>query len=194
MKKQDEQYNAYLLKRSALGKIYRNWVLYPVLNRFLNGRVLDIGCGIGDMLHYRKGTIGVDINSFNVEFCESRGLNARLMDLDVLPFPSENFDSILLDNVLEHIDDPSKLLVEIGRVLKPGGKLLLGVPGIKGQASDPDHKKFYDENALLLLAGSHRFLVERFFYMPIMKSDWLSEHLKQYCLYSIWVKPSDSSF
>jgi SAM-dependent methyltransferase len=94
----------------------------------------------------------------------------------------------LLDNVLEHIQNPENLLKEIYRVLRSGGKLLVGVPGIKGQHSDPDHKIFYDESALRLLAQRHQFWVTEQFHMPLFKSSWLSKSLSQYCVYSVWKK------
>jgi ubiquinone/menaquinone biosynthesis C-methylase UbiE len=184
----DEQYSAYLAKRSRLGSVYRNLVLYPKLCRYLKGDVLDIGCGIGDMLQYRPHTIGVDINPFNIAICDKRGLDARVMQIDILPFQDQSFDCALLDNVLEHIQKPENLLKEVYRVLRPRGKLLVGVPGIKGQQSDPDHKIFYDENTLILLARRHQFLVTEQFHMPLFKSSWLSKSLSQYCVYSVWKK------
>lgn len=54
------------------------------------------------------------------------------MTPDHLPFDSESFDSVLIDNVLEHIEDPNSLLAEIKRVIRPNGGLLIGVPGVLG--------------------------------------------------------------
>lgn len=129
---QNQVYFDYLQQRSFLGKIYRNFWLYPILNRFLKGRALDVGCGIGDMLLFRPNTIGVDVNQHNVSFCLSRGGDAKFMDHNVLPFDDASFDSVLLDNVLEHIQDPAPMLLEIKRVLRTNGVLLIGVPGSLG--------------------------------------------------------------
>jgi ubiquinone/menaquinone biosynthesis C-methylase UbiE len=70
------------------------------------------------MLKYHLGTVGVDINPVTVNFCQESGLHAVLMEKDRLPFSDEVFDSIILDNVLEHIEKPFPLLREINRVLK----------------------------------------------------------------------------
>lgn len=183
-----EQYSAYLAKRSWIGSVYRSVLLYPRLCRYLKGRALDIGCGIGDMLKFRPGTIGVDVNPFNVDICTQRGLTTQVMDIDVLPFPDGSFDSALLDNVLEHIESPERLLAETFRVLVPNGRLIVGVPGVKGQQSDPDHKVFYGESALMALAKGNGFTVDKFFHMPLCKSKWLSANVRQYCIYSVWVK------
>ncbi len=137
-----EQYYRYLRQRSRLGLFYRRFWLYPHLNRHLSGHALDVGCGIGDFLSYRKGTVGVDINPSTVEWCRSHGLDAQLMATDVLHFDDNIFDSAVLDNVLEHLSAPMPLLREIHRVLRPDGTLVVGVPGKRGYATDPDHKIF----------------------------------------------------
>ena len=176
------------MRRSFLGDLYRRYVLYPRLNFHLKGRVLDVGCGIGDMLSYRQNTVGLDVNPLNVDFCQKRQLEAYVMKPDIIPFRDETFDSVLLDNVLEHIEKPSLLFKEIRRVLKPDGILLIGVPGIKGYQSDDDHKVFYDKKKLHTLAQKNRFNVNHFFYTPLIKSKFLSKQLRQYCIYTQWLK------
>lgn len=174
------------MRRSFLGDLYRRYVLYPRLNLHLKGRVLDVGCGIGDMLSYRRNTVGLDVNPLNVDFCKKRKLNAYLMKPNMIPFDDKSFDSVLLDNVLEHIESPSLLFKEIRRVLKPDGLLLIGVPGEKGFRSDDDHKIFYEEKILQVLAKKNQFNTDQFFYTPLVKSKFLSQHVRQYCIYSLW--------
>jgi SAM-dependent methyltransferase len=185
-KNTNQVYFEYLMRRSFLGDLYRRYVLYPRLNLHLKGMVLDIGCGIGDMLSCRQNTVGLDVNPLNVAFCKKRELEAHIMKPDVIPFGDETFDSVLLDNVLEHIEKPSLLFKEIRRVLKADGILLIGVPGIKGYKSDDDHKVFYDEKKLLALAQKNHFNVNQFFYTPLVKSKFLNQHMRQYCIYSLW--------
>ena len=183
-----DEYFAYLARRSRLGALYRAHWLYPRLARRLAGRSLDIGCGIGDMLIYRGNTVGVDINPRTVAFCQARGAAASLMQPDELPFADGEFDSALMDNVLEHILQPERLLGEVRRILKPGGRLLVGVPGARGWASDADHKVFYDEGALatcMLVAG---FKHMEYFYTPLWQSKWLDQHIRQYCLYGLFAR------
>lgn len=181
----NEDYNAYLLQRSSLGLIYRTYVLYPRIAPYLKGRTLDVGCGIGDMLRFRAGTIGVDINPRNVAYCQKQGLEAHVMGPDVLPFPAHSFESLILDNVLEHIADPGPLLAEIHRVLQPGGTFVVGVPGIRGYASDADHKVFYDEASLMATVAGSGFALRETRHTP-MRSRWLDKNMRQYCVYEIF--------
>ncbi len=181
------EYFDYLRRRSITGLIYRKYWLYPRLARHLSGRVLDVGCGIGDFLAYRAGTVGVDVNPRTVDWCRQQGLNASVMDPDVLPFADSDFDGVVLDNVLEHLADPVPLLSEIRRVLVQEGCLLIGVPGKKGFASDSDHKVYYDESGLHDIAVKAGFVQQQLFHMPF-RNHWLAERLSQYCLYGLFVR------
>lgn len=178
-------YFEHLRSRSLIGFIYRRFWLYPHLCRYLRGHVLDVGCGLGDMLRYRPDTDGVDINPNTVEWCRNHGLSAYLMQQDKLPFSNATYDGVILDNVLEHIDTPMPLLAEIHRVIKSGGKLLVGVPGRRGYDSDPDHKIFYDKVGLRSIVSNAGFSCIHEFAMPLSWG-WLDAYMRQYCNYSIF--------
>jgi SAM-dependent methyltransferase len=180
-----EQYFYYLRGRSRLGLWYRRLWLYPRLCRYLEGEALDVGCGIGDFLNYRPHTTGVDINPASVEWCNQQGLDARIMSPDNLPFEDCTFDSAILDNVLEHLDEPQALLGEIYRVMRPKGTLVVGVPGRRGYASDPDHKIFYDEASLISTLTKASFGLQKILDMPL-RSNWLTVRMSQHCVYGVF--------
>ena len=178
-------YLHYLEQRSKLAFFYRMKVLYPKINRFLGVKPLDIGCGIGDMLTYRNDVVGADINDKIVEYCKKKNLNVHQMTPEVLPFDDNSFDSAVLDNVLEHIIDPSTLLSEIGRVLTKGANFVVGVPGPKGYDADPDHKKYYDIGKLVDVLEPFGFQLEEKFYAPI-NLKLLGAYMSQHCLYAVF--------
>jgi SAM-dependent methyltransferase len=180
----NDEYFEYLQRRSRLGAIYRKHWLYPRLTERLVGRTLDLGCGIGDMLVYRKNTVGVDINPHTVAFCKARGAEAHLMISDTLPFNTAEFNSVLMDNVLEHLVEPVPLLAEVRRVLSAKGRLLIGVPGRRGWDSDPDHKTRYDEGQLVATGERLGFRHLETFHTPWFQSNWLDYNLRQYCIYA----------
>jgi SAM-dependent methyltransferase len=184
----DDAYYDYLTHRSRLGAIYRRWWLYPRLSSRLVGHALDVGCGLGDMVAFRPGTVGVDVNPRTVAHCVQRGLPVVQMDSDRLPFTDCQFDSALMDNVLEHIARPEQLLHELHRVLRPGGCLIVGVPGHRGWDSDTDHKVFYDEASLPACVEPVGFRHAEVFHAPLWRSAWLDRHLRQYCLYSLFTR------
>lgn len=182
-------YFTYLRTRSIWGRFYRTCWLYPRLARHLKGCVLDVGCGIGDMLVFRPGTVGADINPHIVEWNKKRGLNVHLIAGEKLPFADATFDCAIMDNVLEHIFEPQALLAEVRRVLKSNAVFLLGVPGRKGYASDADHKVFYDEGALETCLKDAGFSMTHTFWMPI-RWKWLDTRWSYYFLYGVFRSPA----
>ena len=182
-----DEYHSFLKKRTLIGKIYRKFWLYPKLNKFLDGVTLDIGSGLGDFIRFRPNTIGVDINPDNVKYCRSQGLDVRLMEMNSLPFEDGGIDSINMDNVLEHIEDPTLILAEITRVLKKDGTLLVGVPGILGFKTAPDHEIYYSSQLLEQTFVSLGYKVQKIFFMPI-KCPWLDSRIQQYCYYGVFKK------
>ena len=180
-------YFEYLRRRSRFGLIYRKYWLYPRLNRYLNGKTLDVGCGIGDLLAFRENTVGVDINIKMVEWCCSQGYVAEIMEVDKLPFSDGNYDSIVMDNVLEHIEKPEFILTEVHRVLVNGGVFLLGVPGSLGYTKDSDHKVFYSKDKLVETICKFGFIEKKIFAMPL-NLKWLDKRLSQYSLYGVFCR------
>lgn len=178
-----QEYFEYLKNRSRIGLLYRNFWLYPRICYHLSGRVLDVGCGIGDFVKFRKHTTGTDINPETVNFCKIQGLDVIQMDIDKLPFLTCEFDGVLLDNVLEHIESPKLLIEEVYRVLKPSGTFIIGVPGSKGYKKDPDHKIFYNKNKIVEVISDFGFSHKLNFYTPL-RSTILDIHLSQFCLYA----------
>lgn len=93
---------------------------------------LDIGCGEGISLieALSKGwdVYGLDITDHRNELAKSNKVRFINSDLINSKLPSDFFDIVYLDSVLEHVSNPSDYLTEINRILKKGGILYLGVP------------------------------------------------------------------
>ena len=182
-----DKYHDFLKTRSFTGKLYRKYWLYPTLCKHLIGKTLDIGPGIGDFIKFRPNTIGLDINPNNVEWCQSQGLDVSLMEINIIPFDNCQIDSIIMDNVLEHIEDPEPLLIEIDRVLKRNGILLVGVPGKLGFSKAPDHEIYYSRKDLINKFVSRGYHLLNIFGLPI-DYDLLETKLEQYCFYGVFKK------
>lgn len=180
-----KKYFEYLQRRSFLARLYMKYFLYPKLNKYLPGKTLDVGCGVGHFLRFRDNITGIDVNEYNIQYLVSSGFQAKLITNSSFPLDTNEFDSVIMDNVIEHIEDPESTLQEIRRVLKPGGLVVIGVPGQKGYVSDSDHKVFYNENALVMLLQKHGFTNQNNFYTPF-KSDFLDRSMRQYCLYGVF--------
>lgn len=84
----------------------------------LTGDVLDVGCG---WRVFSERSIRLDINPANKPDIVA-DIQKRTS------FPDENFDTVLMFEVLEHLEHPHDALAEVKRLLKPGGTLYLTVP------------------------------------------------------------------
>jgi SAM-dependent methyltransferase len=91
-------------------------------------RVLDAGAGEGAYKGYFPGQcyVGLDLGIGDQQWDYTQ-LDV-LGDLTSLPFADGVFDAALNIVTLEHVKDPARVLCELARVLRPGGRLLLVVP------------------------------------------------------------------
>jgi ubiquinone/menaquinone biosynthesis C-methylase UbiE len=102
-----------------------------------NRRVLEVGIGLGtDIRQFARAgaeVSGVDITDRHLELTAEnfasigKSIALRKADATAIPFPDESFDVVHSFGVLHHIPDVDKVLVEIHRVLKPGGTLQCAV-------------------------------------------------------------------
>ena len=96
--------------------------------------VIDVGCGLGDVLAGLKGDFrlsGMDYANSNVAAAARRlGARATIKQGSIyeIPFEPDSFDVALCLEVLEHIEDDARGVRDIARVLKPGGFLIAAVP------------------------------------------------------------------
>lgn len=98
--------------------------------------VIDVGCGRAEylrlLLTHTPNAFGIETAARKLADCFA--LHPELQDrvlaesAESMPFPSEHFDVVIVNEVLEHIADEDAALREIHRVLKPGGKFLLFCP------------------------------------------------------------------
>ncbi len=97
-----------------------------------NGKLLDIGCGIGSFLALAKkkfDVYGTEISRYAVDQAKKKfNIDVFTGYVEDAKFPDSYFDAITLYHVLEHIANPSKTILEIRRIIKPSGVLIIAVP------------------------------------------------------------------
>lgn len=97
-----------------------------------NGRALDVGCANGRFMRALRALgwscEGVDFNINAVNTCRAQGLKVHHGDLESAHYDDASFDLITARHVIEHLPDPSSFVGEAGRILRPGGQLLIATP------------------------------------------------------------------
>ncbi|HRR45914.1 MAG TPA: class I SAM-dependent methyltransferase [Candidatus Paceibacterota bacterium] len=153
--------NAYIQRQELISEFFKK-------NISSESKFLDIGCSDGcATLNYAKkakikkeNIFGLDIND---DYLKSAGekFNVFKVDLekDDLPFDNNFFDVIVIDQVMEHIKNIHHLIIEIDRILKAGGLLIISVPNLAAW-----HNRF------LLLIGKQPLCINVF-----------SDHCRGFC-------------
>ena len=138
-------------------------------------RLVDVGSGQGDMLSHaagqwpEAGLLGLELSAAGITLAQSKVPHARFVQIDLVQQqrPSEIdvrwATHAICSEVLEHVDDPVSLLRHAGAYLRPGGRLVVTVPGGPRSAFDRHigHRRHYSRSRLSSELTSAGFNVDR---------------------------------
>jgi SAM-dependent methyltransferase len=91
--------------------------------------VLEVGCGRGELAariarELGSRVVALDLSERMVELTREAGVDARVGDVQQLPFEDSSFDCAVAAWMLYHVPDVDRGLAELARVLRPGGRLV----------------------------------------------------------------------
>lgn len=134
------------------GDFVRTIVQRPLIHRAIGavplGRALDDGCGRGMYTPFLRKrarlVVGIDVSDDHIRTMVRRhGREPRIRFLrasaEALPFRDASFDFLLCAEVLEHLRNDQQAVMELARVLAPGGRAILSVPVPPAPAPDREH-------------------------------------------------------
>lgn len=111
-----------MVRRGLLGELAR---IGP-------GRLLDVGCGRGDLAAAFRArgwqVSGLDPSPAAAAAARALGVDARTGFIDGAPWPDGSFDAVIFNHSLEHIPDPVGALEHAAALLRPRGRLFVAVP------------------------------------------------------------------
>ena len=136
-----DRYWAYGNTRQGFAGLYRRFVLRDHL-RFIGkaiqslevpkARILDLGCGAGDILAVLRkrghSAIGMDISHSALRSAAELNVPGTRGSYRQAPFAEGSFDMVLMFHVLEHIPDPDAAIAGARKLLRANGRLLIQVP------------------------------------------------------------------
>ena len=127
---------------STNGYGWHRWVFDHLADLSGDARILELGCGRGDVWTENRDRIppdwGITLSDLSPGMIENARSNlegsGRLFDYEVIdaqriPYPEATFDGVVANHMLYHVPDRAKGIAEIHRVLKPGGLLFAAKNG-----------------------------------------------------------------
>lgn len=145
------------------------------------GKLLDVGCALGDCLLGAKrlgweDAIGVEVSDYAFKFAKKRDLKVIKGTLREIEFKKNSFDLVLYQDVIEHISDPIKEMKRVNEMLKLGGYVFLVTPDIGGIQAK--------------LLGSHWYHYKPNEHVSYFSEKSIKELLKETGFENIKVKPA----
>lgn len=140
--KSEEYYSHQENKKGFIPKVYEAVkkvnlkYKYKLATYGINqGKLLDIGCGVGDFLHtaeeHEWDCTGVE-PSEDAKFIARKRIRANVITSDEMEqIPDVTFDLITMWHVLEHVDDLKWQVDQLERLVKPQGRIVIAVPNYK---------------------------------------------------------------
>ena len=149
-------------------RIYKwTWVNEFLENLDKNSLVYDIGCGNGRNMNFKNlNFIGIDNCENFVKICNEKNLNVVTSNITEIPFKSDTADAILCIAVFHHLstnENRIKALLELKRIVKSGGKILLSVWSINQPAKT--RKSFNNYGNNIVLWNNYGKIYERYYYI-----------------------------
>lgn len=101
-----------------------------------NPKIIDLGCGTGwlaSMLGHIGPTVGVELSEVAVEEASKRHPHVKFVQADILDWdpPRGEFDVVVSQEVIEHIEEQMRYLETCRMLLRPGGHLILTTPNAR---------------------------------------------------------------
>lgn len=153
---------------------------------YSNLRCLDIGAADGLMLGMLNDTfkfqqaIGIDLSEELIACSHDVNITLKIGNAENLHFENGSFDIVIACAVIEHVNNPSKMLSECFRILKPGGTLIITTPNpfqdkiaMKvGYGKEEEHNETFNLSELKDMLKSSNFeimLAKHFMFFPFFK-------------------------
>jgi SAM-dependent methyltransferase len=158
----------------------------------LGSRILDVGCGLGDVLTgMPEGyqLVGVDYSEVNVNYVKTRSLSKVEVlqgSMYDIPLANNSIDMCLCLEVLEHVADDRRAVIEISRVLCHNGILIVSVPHTYYWPEYErlmGHFQHYTRDSLVDLCVRNGYIVDR--YLPNYPN-WHHAYDRGYKLIRAW--------
>lgn len=132
---QQEYYAPWEAQTQVRAAIWRRRLAEVERVKHPPGDLLDVGCGTGDFLDCARAhgwrVRGTEVSAYACRAAGARGFLVHQGEIWEAGLSADTVDVVTCWHVLEHARDPTRIVREIYRVLKPGGALFLATPNVE---------------------------------------------------------------
>lgn len=132
---EQEYYSPWDEQAALRAGIWRRRLADVEARRSPPGDLLDVGCGTGAFLALARErgwrVTGTELSGYACRAAEAQGIRAVRGEVWEAGLPAASFDVVTCWHVIEHVADPRRVLEELHRLLRPGGRLLLATPNVE---------------------------------------------------------------
>lgn len=127
--------------------------IYTMMDMVKGPKILEIGAGDGYTVQVLKKrgfeVTATEISKIRLARMQDQGIEAEWADVNELPYPDNTFDTVIVGEVLEHLDSMAKGLAEAERVCKPDGRIILSLPVAREHDLFEGHKWAIEHHSIL---------------------------------------------
>lgn len=161
---------------------FNKW-MYETIKPYCKGRILEIGCGIGNISEFfiqdSQEIVFSDLRDNYLEIVSKKFSNPVLkMDLVDAEFESKyedllnTFDTVFALNVIEHIENDKQAIANCKKLLKKGGNLIILVPAYQflynSFDTELEHFRRYTKNSLENIIQHNQLKIKKTFYFNVI--------------------------
>ena len=140
--KSEEYYSHQENKKGFIPRLYETVKKINLKHKYTlatkglaKGKLLDIGCGVGDFIHTAEqkkwDCMGVEPSDDAKAIARKRVKANIVNSIELEQIPDNTFDLITMWHVLEHVDDLKWQVEQLERLIKPNGRIVIAVPNYK---------------------------------------------------------------
>lgn len=166
-----------------------DWIISEISKYKKNGRILEIGCGKGDLIIKIKSkgfeVYGVEISQIASRELKDSNIPVKNAPIEEVDYPADYFDYVIMYGVIEHVNNPYLVMKKINSWLRPSGGVMIYTPNVNSLFHKLAKYAYYLSLGKYIFPLKRMFVAMHTYYFNIStlsnlltKTDYMVEYIK----------------